>query len=108
MRQIAEFIAVLSCALFAGAAVYINLVEHPARMQCGVELAATEFVPSYRRGTVMQATCAAVGLLSSLAAWLARGNRLVADCRSPSRLGHSVHVDRDLAHEQAIAQSGTR
>jgi hypothetical protein len=27
--------------------------------------------PSYRRGTVMQATCAAVGLLSSLAAWLA-------------------------------------
>jgi hypothetical protein len=71
MRQIAEFIAVLSCALFTGAAVYINLVEHPARMQCGVELAATEFVPSYRRGTVMQATCAAVGLLSSLAAWLA-------------------------------------
>jgi hypothetical protein len=71
MRQIAEFVSVLSCALFTGAAVYINLVEHPARMQCGVELAATEFAPSYRRGTVMQATCAAVGLLSSLAAWLA-------------------------------------
>ena len=71
MQQIAEFVSVLSCALFTGAAVYINLVEHPARMQCGVELAATEFVPSYRRGTVMQATCAAVGLLSSLAAWLA-------------------------------------
>jgi len=71
MQQIAEFISVLACALFTGAAVYINLVEHPARMQCGVELAATEFAPSYRRGTVMQATCAAVGLLSSLAAWLA-------------------------------------
>jgi len=71
MRQIAEFIAVLACTLFTGAAVYINLVEHPARMQCGVELAATEFAPSYRRATVMQATCAAVGLLSSLAAWLA-------------------------------------
>jgi hypothetical protein len=40
-------------------------------MQCGVELAATEFAPSYRRATVMQATCAAVGLLSSVAAWLA-------------------------------------
>jgi Domain of unknown function (DUF1772) len=39
-------------------------------MQCGVELAATEFAPSYRRATIMQATCAAVGLLSSLAAWL--------------------------------------
>jgi hypothetical protein len=71
MRQIAELIAVLSCALFAGAATYITFVEHPARMQCGVELAATEFAPSYRRATVMQATCAAVGLLSSIAAWLA-------------------------------------
>src|SRR5499427_3683788 len=74
MRQIAEFIAVLSCALFTGAAVYITFVEHPARMQCGVELAATEFAPSYRRGTVMQAACAAVGLLSSVAAWLAGAN----------------------------------
>jgi hypothetical protein len=71
MRQIAEFISALACALFTGAAVYITLVEHPARMQCGVELAATEFAPSYRRATVVQATCAAVGLLSSVAAWLA-------------------------------------
>ena len=71
MRQIAEFVSVLSCALFTGASIYITFVEHPARMQCGVELAATEFAPSYRRATVMQATCAAVGLLSSLAVWLA-------------------------------------
>jgi hypothetical protein len=71
MREIAQFVAVVACSLFAGAAVYITFVEHPARMQCGVELAATEFAPSYRRATVMQATCAAVGLLSSLAAWLA-------------------------------------
>src|SRR3989442_7180281 len=71
MRQIAEFVAVLSCGLFAGAAVYVNLVEHPARMECGVELAATEFPPSYRRGTIMQVTLAAVCLLSSIAAWLA-------------------------------------
>ena len=71
MREVAEFVAVLSCALFTGAAVYVNLVEHPARMQCGVEVAATEFAPSYRRATVMQAILAAVGLLSSIAAWLA-------------------------------------
>ena len=71
MRQIAEFIAVLSCSLFAGAAIYISLVEHPARVECGVEIAATEFSPSYRRATIMQATCAALGLLSSIAAWLA-------------------------------------
>ena len=71
MRQIAEFVATLACALFTGAAIYITFVEHPARMQCGVEIAATEFAPSYRRATVMQATCAAVGLLSAIAAWLA-------------------------------------
>jgi hypothetical protein len=47
MRQFAEFIAVLSCALFTGAAVYITFIEHPARMQCRVEIAATEFAPSY-------------------------------------------------------------
>lgn len=71
MRQIAEFVAVLSCSLFTGASVYVNLVEHPARMERGVELALTEFPPSYRRGTVMQATLAAVGLLAAVAAWLA-------------------------------------
>ncbi len=71
MRQIAEFVAVLSCSLFTGASVYINLVEHPARMECGVEIAATEFAPSYRRATIMQASSAALGLLSSIAAWLA-------------------------------------
>ncbi len=71
MRQIAEFVTVLSCSLFTGAAVYVNLVEHPARMQCGVEVAATEFAPSYRRATVLQVILAALGLLSSIAAWLA-------------------------------------
>jgi hypothetical protein len=36
-----------------------------------MEIAVAEFSPSYRRGSVMQATCAALGLLSSIAAWLA-------------------------------------
>lgn len=74
MREIAEFVAVLACGLFAGAAIYISLVEHPARMECGVEVAATEFAPSYRRATVMQATLAGVGLLSSIATWLRGGS----------------------------------
>jgi len=71
LRHIAEFASVLACSLFTGAAVYLSLVEHPARMECGMELAATEFAPSYRRATVMQASLAAVGLVSSIAAWLA-------------------------------------
>src|SRR6266478_1925086 len=71
LRQIAEFVAVLACGLFTGAAVYISLVEHPARKECGAEIAATEFPPSYRRASIMQATLAALGLLLSIAAWLA-------------------------------------
>jgi hypothetical protein len=71
MRQIAEFVAVLACNVFTGAALYLSFVEHPARTECGVEIAATQFPPSYRRATVMQVTLAALGLLSSIAAWLA-------------------------------------
>src|SRR5207249_1542781 len=67
---IAEFVAVLACGLFTGAAVYVSLVEHPARVECGAEIAAAEFSMSYPRGSVMQAILAAVGLLSSIAAWL--------------------------------------
>lgn len=68
--MILELLSTLSAGLFAGAAIYINLVEHPARIECGTELAVTEFVPSYHRATVMQVTLAAVGFLSATAAWL--------------------------------------
>jgi Domain of unknown function (DUF1772) len=71
MRQIAEFVAVLACGLFSGAAAYVSLVEHPARMECGLQIAAAEFPPSYRRATVMQVALAALGLLFSIVAWLA-------------------------------------
>jgi len=60
--------------LFAGAAIYVNFVEHPARMQCGTDLAIKEFAPSYRRATIMQVPLAAVGLLMSTAAWLKGGS----------------------------------
>jgi uncharacterized membrane protein len=64
-----EFVAVFSCALFAGAALYINLVEHPARMECGTALAATVFGPSYRRATRLQASLAIISCLSALTSW---------------------------------------
>ena len=65
-----ETIATLSAGLFAGASVYINLVEHPARMECGMDLAIKEFAPSYRRATVLQASLAGIGFLAAAAAWL--------------------------------------
>ena len=64
-----ELIATLCAGLFGGAAIYITLVEHPARLECGA-LAISEFGPSYRRATVMQASLAALGLVVSVGAWL--------------------------------------
>ena len=107
MREIAEFTTLLSCALFTGAAVYITFVEHPARMQCGVELAVSEFAPSYRRATVMQASCAVLGLLSSVVAWR-DGASFWWVVGGVVRIGHPVHADRDSAHKQALTQCDTR
>jgi len=67
--MISALVATASAGLFAGAAVYVSAVEHPARLSCGTALALREFAPSYRRGAVMQAALAVVGLLASIAAW---------------------------------------
>jgi uncharacterized membrane protein len=64
-----EIVATLASGIFAGAAVYVNFVEQPARLSCGVELAVTEWRPSYKRGAVMQAPLAAIGSLAALVSW---------------------------------------
>jgi Anthrone oxygenase len=64
-------VAALCAGLFAGAAIYINAVEHPARLASGTELAVREFAPSYRRATVMQASLAVAGCATGLlSAWM--------------------------------------
>jgi Domain of unknown function (DUF1772) len=63
-------LASLACSLFAGAAIYINLVEHPARLACGTEVAARQWAPSYKRATVMQVSLAIVATVAGLAQWL--------------------------------------
>ena len=69
-------LALLASTLFAGAAIYINLVEHPARLECGTALAATVFGPSYRRAAVMQASLALAASLAGLTAGLMHGQWL--------------------------------
>ena len=59
----------MSAALFAGAALYINVVEHPARMTLDVASAAAEWAPSYGRATWLQAPLAMVSFLCGLASW---------------------------------------
>jgi hypothetical protein len=67
--MILQLVATLATGIFFGAAVYVSLVEHPARISCGVALAVTEWRPSYKRGALMQAPLAAIGSLSALAVW---------------------------------------
>ncbi len=71
-----QFIAVLSGTLFTGAAIYINLVEHPARMECGTELAVTVFGPSYTRAAPMQVILALVATGTGLLSWWMDGRVL--------------------------------
>lgn len=68
--MVLEMIATLCAGLFAGAAVYINLVEHPARMSLGPVIALREWAPSYHRATWMQASLAIGGFAAAALAWL--------------------------------------
>lgn len=61
--------ATLACGVFFGAAVYINLVEQPARISCGTHLAVTQWRLSYKRATLMQVPLALIGSLSAFLAW---------------------------------------
>ena len=74
LTTLAELIATLSSGLFTGASIYINLVEHPARMQTGIRPALAEFAPSYHRATVTQVSLAVAGFLSALIAWRFRSD----------------------------------
>src|SRR5262245_34982681 len=66
----------LAAGLFAGAAVYISAVEHPARVSCGTELALSEFAPSYRRATIMQVPLALVGCVAGVVGGCVRHDML--------------------------------
>ena len=73
MLAIFQFLAVLAAAIFAGAAIYINVAEHPARMGCDTKTAVTVWAPSYQRAYVMQASLAVIGFVGGVAVWLLGG-----------------------------------
>jgi hypothetical protein len=73
MLILLKLIATFSAALFAGAALYINVAEHPARMTLDTRFAAAQWAPSYRRATWMQAPLALLSLVTGVASWLLGG-----------------------------------
>jgi hypothetical protein len=73
--QLLQFIATFAATLFAGAALYINVAEHPARMGLETTTAALHWAPSYKRATLLQAPLALVSFFSGLGVWLMGANR---------------------------------
>src|SRR6266568_250942 len=70
----AEILSFICTGLFAGAALYVSVVEHPARMSCDLPAALAEFRPSYKRAAVMQVILAVIGVTGAIVAWyLGRG-----------------------------------
>ena len=74
--MLAGQLALVTAAVFAGAALYINIAEHPARQALEARAQIIQWKPAYKRGLSMQATLAVIGFLLGALAWWLSGDWL--------------------------------
>ena len=67
--MIAGQLALVIAALFTGAALYVSVAEHPARLNLDDRALLVEWKPAYKRGFALQAPLALAGFLLGLLAW---------------------------------------
>ena len=67
-------LALITAAIFTGAAIYINLCEQPARLQLDDRALLIEWKPAYKYGFAMQAPLALIGAVLGFAAWWQAGD----------------------------------
>ena len=101
-----EIVTVIASGLFAGASIYINLVEHPARLSCGTAIAVKQWAPSYKRATVMQVSRALVATVAGIGR-VTRWRRAAVVSRCSANLRrHSFHPHRVLPTNNRLLAPG--